>query len=32
MTTAPVRHFLRDDDVTPAELTQILDTASEANQ
>ena len=27
MTTAPVRHFLRDDDVTPAELTQILDTA-----
>jgi ornithine carbamoyltransferase len=27
MTTAPVRHFLRDDDITPAELTQILDTA-----
>jgi len=27
MTTVPVRHFLRDDDVTPAELTQILDTA-----
>ena len=27
MTSAPVRHFLRDDDVTPDELTQILDTA-----
>ena len=27
MTSAPVRHFLRDDDITPAELIQILDTA-----
>lgn len=27
MTSTPVRHFLRDDDITPAELTQILDTA-----
>ncbi len=27
MSSTPVRHFLRDDDVTPAELTQILDTA-----
>ena len=27
MTTAPVRHYLRDDDVTPDELTALLDTA-----
>ncbi|HEY7815923.1 MAG TPA: ornithine carbamoyltransferase [Nakamurella sp.] len=27
MTTAPVRHFLRDDDLSPDELTKVLDTA-----
>jgi ornithine carbamoyltransferase len=27
VSSTPVRHFLRDDDISPAELTQILDTA-----
>ncbi len=27
VTTAPVRHFLRDDDLTPTELAAVLDTA-----
>ncbi len=30
--TAPLRHFLRDDDLTPAELIQVLDLADEVKR